>query len=129
MTDRPWRLIDGTIATWLLIAALTTAAFWIGVGPSGALVAGLWMFGLTAVLAFGRDRSVSVRTILGIGDERERDLYTRAMAAAGTVLGLGVTAGWLGSVALGTPSEVLFALTIVFSGTFLGAAILLAQQD
>jgi hypothetical protein len=87
------------------------------------------MFGITTVFALGRGRSVSVRAILGVGDEREQDLYTRAMAAAGTVLGLGVTAGWLGSVALGTPNDVLFVLTIVFSGTFLGAAILLAQQD
>ncbi len=121
MTDQR-RAIDTDLVWWLLASVITVGAFWIGVGPSGALVAGLWMVGLMTVLFIGRRRSDAVRAVIGGGDERDRDLYTRATSTAGVVLGLAVTGWWLASVATGAPNQDLFTLTIIFSSTFFAAA-------
>jgi hypothetical protein len=122
MTER-LRAIDPSLVWWIASGVITTAAFWIGLGPSAALIAGLWMGGIVTVLAVGRTRSDAVRAILGTGDERDLDVYRTAMVAAGTVLGLIVTGSWLVSVLQGRPDPMLFTLTMVFSGTFFGTAI------
>lgn len=86
------------------------------------------MFRLTAILHFGRRRSDAIRAASGAGDERDLLLYTRAMATAGTVLGLTVTAWWLVTVASGNPNDTLFVLVILFSGSFFGAAAIHANR-
>ena len=121
---REWRT---ELIWWLAISAATTIAFSIGVSPTVALIVGASMFGLTAILHFGRG-SDTIRAISGAGDERDRSLYTHAMAGAGTVTGLAITAWWLVTVATGAPNQTLFVLVILFSGSFFTAAAVHARR-
>jgi hypothetical protein len=115
-----WR---SDLVVWLAIAAAVTAAFWAIGGWLNAVVVGIWMFGMVAVIHVGRRRNDALRTISGIGDERTRGLYQRAMASAGTVLSLVLPGWWFVTVIRGEPDMSLFALWLVFSFSFLAACV------
>jgi hypothetical protein len=115
-----WR---ADLAWYLGITAATGLAFGLGQGPLAGVLAAAGMLAFTLVLALGRRRIDAVRVVGGSGDERNRDLYTRSLAVAGGVLGLTVTGWFLVGVARGETSGTLATLTLVFSGTFIGAAV------
>ena len=83
----------------LAIAAATTAAFWASQGPDAAIGPGVVIGGFALLVYFGRRRSDTLEVMSGIGDERTRALYTRAVALTGTVLSLVLPAWWLVTVA------------------------------
>ena len=75
------------IVTGVVNALQTTAPRGIG---AGAIV-----FGLAALLYWGRERFDVINVMSGSGDERTRVLYTRATAFMGTALAGVITAWWL----------------------------------
>ena len=111
------------LVLWLLAAAALTAAFWALGGWVNGVAVGLWMFGMVAVIHVGRRRNDALRTISGVGDERTRLLYTRAMATAGSVMSAVFPAWWFVTVFRGEPDMAVFTLWVVFSFAFLGACV------
>jgi hypothetical protein len=80
------------------------------------------MLVFTLVVALGRRRIDAVRVVGGAGDERNRELYVRALATAGGTLGLAVTVWFLIDVARGAADTQMLVLTVLFAATFVGAA-------
>jgi hypothetical protein len=119
-----WR---ADLAWYLGITAASGLAFGIGLGPLAGVLAAATMLAFTLLLAFGRRNSDAVRVIGGSGDERNRDLYTRSLAIAGGVVGLTVTGWYLVTVARGEPDSTLLVLTLLFSATFVGSAIVASR--
>jgi hypothetical protein len=111
------------LAIWLAAATAVTAAFWALGGWLNAVVTGIWMFGMVAVIHVGRRRNDALRTISGVGDERTRGLNARAMATAGTVMSVVIPAWWFVTVVRGEPDMTVFTLWLVFSFSFLGASV------
>ena len=58
----------------------------------------------------------------GIGDERSRTLYTRALAYTGTILSFVLPGWWLVTVAGGEPNETLSLAAALFGVTFIVSA-------
>lgn len=77
----------------------------------------------TALIHFGRRRSDAIRVIGGVGDERNRNLYTRATAVGGSVLWLVTVVWYLVTIASGEPDPTLGTLLLVFSVATIGAGI------
>jgi hypothetical protein len=94
---------------------------------AGVLAAG-GMAAFTVVLAVGRRRFDAVRVVGGAGDERNRELYQRALATAGGVMGLLVTGWFLVGVARGEADTELAVLTGVFAGVFVAASVAHARR-
>lgn len=65
----------------------------------------------------------AVDVMSGVGDERSRLLYTRAVAFAGHVISLVIVVWWLWTVISGTPDETLSVIGIVAALSFLIGAI------
>jgi hypothetical protein len=82
----------------LAIAAVTAAAFWVAEGPEAAIFSGALVGGFALLVHFGGRRSDTLEVMSGIGDERTRSLYTRAVALTGTVLSIVLPGWWLVTV-------------------------------
>jgi hypothetical protein len=78
---------------------------------------------------FGRRRSDTLDVMSGIGDERAKLLYTRAVAFAGTVMSFVLPIWWLVTIAKGDPNEVLSICCAVFGLSFIAAVIVLARRS
>lgn len=115
-----WR---ADLAWYLGITVACGLAFGLGQGPAAGGLAAAGMLAFTVALALGRRRVDAIRVVGGSGDERNRDLYTRSLAAAGGILGLTVTGWYLLTVAQGETSSTLAVLTLLFAGTFIGTAV------
>ena len=116
------------VAAMLLIAAATTAVFWIAQGFDAALPVGLLLLAFTAVVHFGRRRSNTLEVMSGTGDERIRHLYMHAVAVAGTVMAFLLPGWFLVTVAQGDPDTTLSTLSAVFGLTFVAAVVVLARR-
>ena len=77
---------------------------------------------------FGRRRSDTLDVMSGIGDERAKLLYTRAVAFSGTVMSFVLPIWWLVTVAQGDPNEVLTWCCAIFGATFILAVAVLARR-
>jgi hypothetical protein len=64
----------------------------------------------------------------GIGDERAKLLYTRAVAFAGTVMSFVLPIWWLVTIAQGDPNEVLSICCAIMGLSFLFAVAVLARR-
>ena len=95
---------------------------------NGAIGAGLVLAFLLLVY-FGRSRSDTLDVMSGIGDERARTLYTRAVAFSGTVMSFVLPIWWLVTVAQGDPNEVLSICCAIFGATFVLAVVVLARRS
>lgn len=114
---------------YLAIVVAVGIAFGVGQGPMAGLLASAGMLLFTVVLALGRRRSDALRVAGGAGDERNRQLYTRALATSGGLLGLVVTGWFLVTVAQGDADPTLLVLTLLFSVTFLVTAAFQARSS
>lgn len=114
---------------WLAISLAIGAAFWLGVGPRVGLVFGGSMLLLTVVIHVGRRRSDLIRVIGGAGDERDRELYTKATAAAGATLAIVILGWWLVSVARGEPNTTLSILWLVFGVSSIAASFYYSRRS
>jgi hypothetical protein len=111
----------------ILVAALFTAFAIGGDAGSGAIGAAIVLAFLLVVL-FGRRRSDTLDVMSGIGDERGRLLYLRAVAFAGTVMSFVLPGWWLVTIAQGDPNEVLSACCAIFGASFVLAVVVLARR-
>jgi hypothetical protein len=111
----------------LLVAALFVAFAIGGDAGSGAIGAAIVLAFLLVVL-FGRRRSDTLDVMSGIGDERGRLLYTRAVAFAGTVMSFVLPGWWLVTVAQGDPNETLSLMCAIFGASFVLAVVVLARR-
>jgi len=127
MTSRTdeWR---GELVVWIGIAVVMTAAFGIGRGLTSALIVGGWMLLVIGLVHFGRSRIDAVRIVGGAGDERNRDLYTRVNAFAGTVLWAVITSWWLVTVFRGEHDPKLSALVLIHAASCAASAVYYAHR-
>jgi hypothetical protein len=65
----------------------------------------------------------------GIGDERGKLLYTRAVAFTGTVMSFVLPIWWLVTIAQGEPNDVLAFCCAIFGATFILAVVVLARRS
>jgi hypothetical protein len=119
----------GQLSMGLLLVTSTFVAFAIGgdVG-NGAICAAVVLAFLLLVL-FGRRRSDTLDVMSGIGDERSKELYTRAVAFSGSVLSLVLPTWWLVTIAKGEPNDVLAICCAIFGVSFIGAVGVLARRS
>ena len=119
----------GQLSLGLILVAGLFVAFAIGgeVGD-GAIGAAIVLAFLLLVL-FGRQRSDTLDVMSGIGDERGKLLYTRAIAFAGSVMSFVLPGWWLVTVATGDPNEDLALLCAIFGATFILAVVVLARRS
>lgn len=116
------------LAGMLGIAAAAGAVFWIAEGFEAALPPFLLVAAFAALVHFGRRRSGTLEVIGGVGDERTRSLYTRAVAFAGTVMSVVLPGAWLVTVAQGEDNDVLALMCAVFAVAFVGAVLVLSRR-
>jgi hypothetical protein len=111
------------------IAAAVFGVFWAAEGFEEAWPAAVILLGFVALLHFGRDRSDTLGVMSGVGDERVRSLYTRAVAFAGSVMAFVLPGWWLVTVAQGDPNRTLTVLCALFGLTFIAAVAVLARRS
>jgi hypothetical protein len=115
-------------AGMLAIAAAAGAAFWVAEGFEAAVPPFLLIAAFAALVHFGRRRSGTIEVMSGLGDERTRSLYTRAVAFAGSVMSIVLPGAWLVTVAQGDPNQALSLMCAVFAVAFIGAVVVLSRR-
>jgi len=124
-----WMSANGQLTVGLVLVAAVFAAFAIGGDAGyGAFSAGL-VLAFIVLVYFGRRRSDTLDVMSGIGDERAKLLYTRAVAFAGTVMSFVLPIWWLVTIAQGDPNEVLTICCAIFGATFVLAVVVLARRS
>ena len=119
----------GQLTLGLVIVAAVFVAFAIGGDPGeGAISAAIVLAFLLAVHV-GRNHSDTLGVMSGIGDERAKLLYTRAVAFAGTVMSFVLPGWWLVTVAQGEPNATLSLLCAIFAVAFVAAVVVLARRS
>jgi hypothetical protein len=119
----------GQLGLGLLLVAAVFVAFALGDDAgSGAVSAGIVLAFLLVVL-YGRRRSDTLDVMSGIGDERGKFLYTRAVAFTGTVMSFVLPIWWLVTVASGDPNNVLALCCAIFGATFVLSVVVLARRS
>ena len=119
----------GQLSLGLILVAGLFVAFAIGgEAGDGAIGAAIVLAFLLLVL-FGRQRSDTLDVMSGIGDERGKLLYTRAVAFAGSVMSFVLPGWWLVTVATGDPNEDLAVLCAIFGATFILAVVVLSRRS
>jgi uncharacterized membrane protein len=126
--DDFWQRPVVQFAGMALIALATGAAFWIADGFTEAIVPFLILLAFALVVWLGRERSQTLATISGLGDERTRTLNQRAIAFCGNVMANVIAGWWLVTVALGDPNETLTILAALFGLCYIGAAVVFARR-
>lgn len=116
------------LALELLIVAAAAVAFSIGGGIGDGLVSGAIVLAFVVVVEVGRRRSSTFAAMSGLGDERERDIYQRAVAFAGTVMSVVLPAWAFVTAARGRMDVTLVILCVVFAVTWLGAVLVLSRR-
>jgi hypothetical protein len=118
------------LAMGALIAAAVFAAYLLGGQSLGdAAVAGGLVLGFMVLITVARRRSDTFDVMSGIGDERTRSLYQRAVAFAGTVMSLVLPGWWLVTVAQGDADMTLALLCAIFALSWLLAVVVLARRS
>jgi hypothetical protein len=120
---------NGQLSLGVILVAAVFVAF------AGGGDAGEGAIGAAIVLAFlllvylGRRRSDTLDVMSGIGDERGKLLYTRAVAFAGTVMSFVLPGWWLVTIAEGDPDETLSLMCAIFGASFVLAVVVLARRS
>ena len=123
-----WMSANGQLTLGLVLVAGVFAAFAAGGDAAFGLVTGALVLAFLLLVYFGRRRSDTLDVMSGIGDERGRLLYTRAVAFSGTVMSFVLPIWWLVTVAQGDPNEVLSICCAIFGATFALAVVVLARR-
>ena len=81
-----WTSTTGQLGLGLLLVAAVFVAFAIGDDAGSGAVSAAIVLAFLLLVLFGRRRSDTLDVMSGIGDERAKLLYTRAVAFTGTVM-------------------------------------------
>jgi hypothetical protein len=119
----------GQLSLGLLLVAAVFVAFAIGGDPGNGAVSAAIVLAFLLVVLLGRRRSDTLDVMSGIGDERGRLLYIRAVAFAGTVMSFVLPIWWLVTIAKGEPNDVLALCCAIFGASFIGAVAILARRS
>jgi hypothetical protein len=124
-----WMSTTGQLGLGLLLVAAVFVAFAIGGGAGdGAISAAIVLASLVLVF-LGRRRSDTLDVMSGIGDERGKLLYMRAVAFTGTVMSFVLPIWWLVTVAKGDPNQALALCCAIFGLTFITSVVVLARRS
>ena len=118
----------GQLTLGLVLVAAMFAAFAIGGDAGDGAIGAAVVLAFLLVVLFGRRRSDTLDVMSGIGDERGRLLYLRAVAFTGTVMSFVLPGWWLVTIAQGDPNEVLSACCAIFGASFVLAVVVLARR-
>ena len=118
----------GQLVMGLVLVAAVFVAFAVGGDAGDGAVSAAIVLAFLLVVLFGRRRSDTLDVMSGIGDERGRLLYTRAVAFSGTVMSFVLPGWWLVSIARGEPNDAVALLCAIFGVTFVGAVVVLARR-
>jgi hypothetical protein len=123
-----WTSTTGQLGLGLLLVAAVFVAFTIGGDAGNGAVSAAIVLAFLLVVLFGRRRSDTLDVMSGIGDERGKLLYTRAVAFAGTVMSFVLPIWWLVTIAKGEPNDVLALCCAIFGASFIVAVMVLARR-
>jgi hypothetical protein len=123
-----WMSATGQMSVGLVLVAAVFVAFALNDDAANGVIAAALVLGFLLLVYFGRRRSDTLDIMSGIGDERSKLLYTRAVAFSGTVMSFVLPIWWLVTIAKGDPNEVLSICCAIFGATFLLAVVVLARR-
>jgi hypothetical protein len=120
---------SGQLSLGLVLVAAVFVAFVIGGDVGGGAVSAAIVLAFILVVLLGRRRSDTLDVMSGIGDERSKLLYTRAVAFAGTVMSFVLPAWWLVTIAQGNPDNTLSLMCAIFGASFILGVVVLARRS
>jgi hypothetical protein len=123
-----WTSAAGQLSLGLVLVAAVFVAFALNDDPANGAIGAALVLGFLLLVYFGRKRSDTLDVMSGIGDERAKLLYTRAVAFSGTVMSFVLPIWWLVTIAQGDPNEVLSICCAIFGATFILAVVVLARR-
>ena len=123
-----WMSATGQMSVGLVLVAAVFVAFALNDDAANGVIAAALVLGFLLLVYFGRRRSDTLDIMSGIGDERSKLLYTRAVAFSGTVMSFVLPIWWLVTIAKGDPNEVLSICCAIFGATFMLAVVVLARR-
>lgn len=119
----------GQLSLGLLLVAAVFVAFAIGGDAGDGAIGAAIVLAFLVLVLFGRRRSDTLDVMSGIGDERGKFLYMRAVAFTGTVMSFVLPIWWLVTIAQGDPNEVLALCCAIFGLTFITSVVVLARRS
>ena len=119
----------GQLGLELLLVAAVFVAFAIGGDAADGAISAAIVLACLLLVFFGRRRSDTLDVMSGIGDERGKFLYMRAVAFTGTIMSFVLPIWWLVTVAKGDPNEVLALCCAIFGATFVLSVAVLARRS
>ena len=123
-----WTSTTGQLGLGLLLVAAVFVAFAIGDDAGSGAVSAAIVLAFLLLVLFGRRRSDTLDVMSGIGDERGKLLYMRAVAFAGTAMSFVLPIWWLVTIARGEPNDVLALCCAIFGASFIAAVVVLARR-
>jgi hypothetical protein len=123
-----WMSPTGQLSLGLVLVAAVFVAFALNDDAANGAIGAALVLGFLLLVYFGRKRSDTLDVMSGIGDERAKLLYTRAVAFSGTVMSFVLPIWWLVTIAQGDPNEVLSICCAIFGATFILAVVVLARR-
>jgi hypothetical protein len=100
-----WMSPAGQLSVGLVLVAAVFVAFALNDDAANGAVGAALVLGFLLLVYFGRRRSDTLDIMSGIGDERSKLLYTRAVAFSGTVMSFVLPIWWLVTIAKGDPTR------------------------
>ena len=119
----------GQLTLGLVLVAAVFVAFAVGGDAGQGAVSAAIVLAFLLLVLLGRRHSDTLDVMSGIGDERGKLLYTRAVAFAGTVMSFVLPIWWLVTIAQGDPDDTLSLMCGIFGLSFILAVVVLARRS
>jgi hypothetical protein len=119
----------GQLMFGLVLVAAVFVAFTVGGDAGQGAVSAAIVLAFLLLVLLGRRYSDTLDVMSGIGDERGKLLYTRAVAFAGTVMSFVLPVWWLVTIAQGDPDDTLSLMCAIFGVSFILAVVVLARRS
>jgi hypothetical protein len=119
----------GQLMVGLVLVAAVFVAFAVGGDAGQGAVSAAIVLAFLLLVLLGRRHSDTLDVMSGIGDERGKLLYTRAVAFAGTVMSFVLPIWWLVTIAQGEPNDVLALCCAIFGASFILGVVILARRS
>jgi hypothetical protein len=119
----------GQLMLGLVLVAAVFVAFAVGGDAGQGAVSAAIVLAFLLLVLLGRRHSDTLDVMSGIGDERGKLVYTRAVAFAGTVMSFVLPIWWLVTIAQGDPDDTLSLMCAIFGVSFILAVVVLARRS